>query len=59
VRQLAQEALEKIDGELPNHHQEEMEAERKKELEPTDQKLSQLRALDTQLQRAKYGEDVR
>jgi HEAT repeat protein len=56
VRQLAQEALEKIDGELPNHHQEEMEAERKKELEPTDEKLSQLRALDTQLQKAKYGE---
>jgi HEAT repeat protein len=56
VRRLAQEALEKIDGELPNHRQEEMEAERKKELEPTDEKLSQLRELDTQLQKAKYGE---
>jgi HEAT repeat protein len=56
VRQLAQEALEKIDGELPNHRQEEMEAERKRELVPTDEKLSQLRALDTQLQKAKYGE---
>ncbi len=58
VRRLAQEALEKIDGELPNHHQEELEAERKKELEPTDQKLSQLRALDAQLEKAKYGEDT-
>jgi HEAT repeat protein len=56
VRQLAQEALEKIDGELPNHHQQELEAERKRELEPTDEKLSQLRALDTKLQKAKYGE---
>jgi len=58
VRRLAQEALEKIDGELPSHHQEEIEAERKKELQPTDEKLSQLRALDTQLQKAKYGEDT-
>jgi HEAT repeat protein len=58
VRRLAQEALEKIDGELPSHHQEQMEAARKKELEPTDEKLSQLRALDTQLQKAKYGEDI-
>jgi HEAT repeat protein len=59
VRRLAQEALEKIDGELPNHRQQEMEAERKKELEPTDEKLSQLRALDAQLQKAKYGEATR
>jgi HEAT repeat protein len=59
VRRLAQEALEKIDGELPNHHQEELEAERKKELEPTDQKLAQLRALDAELEKAKYGEEPR
>jgi HEAT repeat protein len=59
VRRLAQEALEKIDGELPNHRQEQMEAERKKELQTTDEKLSQLRALDTQLQKAKYGEATR
>jgi HEAT repeat protein len=58
VRRLAQEALEKIDGELPNHHQQELEAARKKELEPTDEKLSQLRALDAQLQKAKYGEQT-
>jgi hypothetical protein len=43
---------------LPNHRQEQLAAERKKELEPTDEKLSQLRALDTQLQKAKYGEDT-
>jgi HEAT repeat protein len=59
VRKLAQEALEKIDGELPNHRQEELAAERKKELEPTDEKLSQLRELDTQLEKAKYGESTR
>ncbi len=58
VRRLAQEALEKIDGELPNHRQQQLEAERKKELEPTDEKLSQLRALDAQLEKAKYGEDT-
>jgi HEAT repeat protein len=57
VQRLAQEALEKIDGELPNHRQEQMEAERKKELEPTDEKLSQLRALDAQLEKARYGEE--
>jgi len=56
VRRLAQEALEKIDGELPSHRQEELAAARKKALQPTDEKLSQLRALDTQLQKAKYGE---
>jgi HEAT repeat protein len=59
VRRLAQEALEKIDGELPNHRQQEEEAERKKELQTTDEKLSQLRALDTQLEKAKYGESTR
>jgi HEAT repeat protein len=58
VRRLAQEALEKIDGELPSHRQEELAAARKKELEPTDEKLSQLRALDAQLQRAQYGEST-
>jgi HEAT repeat protein len=58
VRKLAQEALEKIDGELPNHHQEELAAQRQKALEPTDEKLSQLRALDAQLQKAKYGEQI-
>src|SRR5207244_11798405 len=37
VRKLAQEALEKIDGELPNHHQEEVDAERQREFKPTDE----------------------
>jgi HEAT repeat protein len=58
VRRLAQEALEKIDGELPNRHQEELADQRKKEFEPTDEKLSQLRELDAQLQKAKYGEST-
>ncbi|HKV55246.1 MAG TPA: HEAT repeat domain-containing protein [Candidatus Binataceae bacterium] len=58
VRKLAQEALEKIDGELPNRHQEELAAQRDKALEPTDQKLSQLRAMDAALQKAKYGEST-
>jgi HEAT repeat protein len=58
VQKLAREALEKIDGELPNHRQEEVAAARKKALEPTDEKLSQLRALDAQLEKAKYGEQT-
>jgi HEAT repeat protein len=58
VRKLAQEALEKIDGELPSHHQEELEAQRQKAIEPTDEKLSQLRQFDTELQKAKYGEQM-
>jgi HEAT repeat protein len=58
VQKLAREALEKIDGELPNHRQEELAAARRKALEPTDEKLSQLRALDAQLQKAKLGEQT-
>jgi HEAT repeat protein len=58
VRKLAQEALEKIDGELPSHHQEELEAERNRALEPTDEKLSQWRKFDTELQKAEYGEQT-
>lgn len=45
VRKLAQEAIEKIDGELPNHQQEAAAAEKKKGLEPTDEKLSKLREM--------------
>jgi HEAT repeat protein len=58
VQKLAREALEKIDGELPNRQQEQLAAARKKALEPTDEKLSQLRALDAQLEKAKYGEQT-
>jgi len=59
VRRLAQEALEKIDGELPNHRQQEIASAREKASQTTDQKLSQLRELDAQLQKAKYGESTR
>jgi HEAT repeats len=49
VRRLAQEALEKIDGELPTRHQAELAAERAKQYIPTDQKLEKLRELDAQM----------
>jgi HEAT repeat protein len=54
VRRLAQEALEKIDGELPNHHQAELAAAREKSAETTDQKLSKLRQFDNELQSERY-----
>jgi HEAT repeat protein len=54
VRKLAQEAIEKIDGELPNHHQEELAAAKQKALQPTDEKLAKLRQLDAEMQKQKY-----
>jgi HEAT repeat protein len=54
VRKLAQEALEKIDGELPTRHQEALAEQKKQALEPTDAKLSKLRELDTEMQKLKY-----
>lgn len=54
VRKLAQEAIEKIDGELPNHHQEELAAERVKALQPTDERLSKLREMDQKFQKEQY-----
>jgi HEAT repeat protein len=54
VRKLAQEAIEKIDGELPNRHQEELAAEKQKIEKPTDEKLSKLREMDAQFQQQKY-----
>jgi HEAT repeat protein len=54
VRRLAQEAIEKIDGELPSHRQQELEAAREKALQPTDEKLAKLRQLDAELQKQKY-----
>ncbi|MGH8013050.1 MAG: HEAT repeat domain-containing protein [Candidatus Binataceae bacterium] len=51
VRRLAQEALEKIDGELPNRHQAEEQAERQKQLVPTAEKLSKLREEDAKIER--------
>ena len=51
VRKLAQEALEKIGGELPNHQEEEAKAERDKALEPTDEKLAKMRENDQEVQK--------
>jgi HEAT repeat protein len=55
VRKLAEEAMEKIDGELPNRHSEEVAEEKTKELVPTDQKLAKIRQNDAELQAEKYG----
>lgn len=50
VRRLAQEALEKIEGELPTAHAREVAiAKEDKKFEPTDQRLSKLRQIDLQL----------
>jgi len=54
VRKLAREALEKIDGELPNRHQELVDAEKRKFEQPTDEKLSELRKIDSELQSKQY-----
>jgi HEAT repeat protein len=50
VRRLAQEALEKIDGELPSQHSTEVAAQKAKLVQPTDEKLSKLREFDQKLQ---------
>jgi hypothetical protein len=54
VRKLAREALEKIDGELPNRHQELVDAEKRKFEQPTDEKLSELRKIDSEIQSKQY-----
>ena len=48
VRRLAQEAIEKIDGELPTQHSTQLAAT--KSTVPTDQKLAKMRAFDEKLQ---------
>jgi HEAT repeat protein len=50
VRKLAQEALAKIDGELPSVHSEELAAQRNKENQPTYDRLAKLREMDQKLQ---------
>lgn len=51
VRRLAQEALRKIDGELPPEHQKQLAVQQDPHaLVPTDQKLAKLRELDQKLQ---------
>jgi HEAT repeat protein len=54
VRKLAQEALEKIDGELPSNHAAQVEAARDQAMEPTDEKLAKMRQIDEEIQKNKY-----
>jgi HEAT repeat protein len=54
VRKLAQEALEKIDGELPSNHQAQVAAAHDEALEPTDEKLAKMRQMDEEIQKNKY-----
>jgi hypothetical protein len=54
VRKLAQESLEKIDGELPNARTQQQTAARDKQMIPTDQRLSKMREVDQELH--KLGE---
>jgi HEAT repeats len=51
VRRLAQEALQKIDGELPTERVKNIAADSTKDqLQPTDQKLNKIRELDKKMQ---------
>lgn len=50
VRRLAQEAIEKIDGELPSQHSTQLAAQKSKIVQPTDERLAKLRAFDQKLQ---------
>ena len=50
VRRLAQEAIEKIDGELPSQHSTQLAAQKTKRVKPTDEKLAKLREFDRKLQ---------
>jgi len=54
VRKLAREAIEKIDGELPSRHQELVEAQKQSADVPADERLSKLRAIDSELQSKQY-----
>jgi hypothetical protein len=51
VRKLAQESLEKIDGELPTAHSEQQTAQTDQRLIPTDQRLSKMREVDREMQK--------
>ena len=50
VRRLAQEAIEKIDGELPSQRSTQLAAQKAKLVQPTDEKLAKLREFDHKLQ---------
>lgn len=51
VRKLAQEALEKIDGELPSVHSQQQTASTDSRLIPTDQRLSKIREMDREIRK--------
>ncbi len=53
VRRLAQEALEKIDGELPAQHSSRLAASQDDAPVPTDQRLFKLRQIDEEIQKQK------
>jgi len=55
VRKLAQESLEKIDGELPTVHSEQT-AKTDSRLIPTDQRLSKMREVDEEMQKLGGGQ---
>lgn len=50
VRRLAQEAIEKIDGELPTQHSTQVAAQKARVMQTTDEKLSKLREFDHKMQ---------
>lgn len=54
VRRLAQEALAKVNGELPSVHSEELAAQRNEEKLPTYDRLSKLREFDQKLREQNY-----
>jgi HEAT repeat protein len=56
VRKLAQESLEKIDGELPTVHSEQQTARSDSRLIPTDQRLSKMREVDREIQKLGGGD---
>jgi hypothetical protein len=56
VRKLAREALEKIDGELPSRHSEQLAEDKSKDRQTTDQKLQKLREYDQQIRAEEYGQ---
>jgi len=50
VRRLAQEALQKVSGQLPTERSKKVAADSSKENEPTDQKLAKLREMDKKME---------
>ncbi len=50
VRRLAQEALQKIGGELPTQHSVQLAASRKKMAQPADERLAKMREFDQKVQ---------